>query len=331
MRRLRCAFVVSLVAVAAAVACGDPLPDDAGAPVPPRDSGADTSSAGGGGPTSDAGLDADPARPLCAHDKPFLTVVPISELDTPAHEVAPHLTDDELDIIFQSRREDGGEPKFYVAHRATRTAPFDAPELFPIYAFNDNDPAYSGDGLSLYFAATRGAPTFDLWVVERATRMGNWGTPFKFDGLDTTDNEFHPAFRAGGLWYTRLENSASRSIWFSKATQGAFAPGTKVGGLDDPDVDDELPTPSADGLSIYFASKRKSAETNIWFARRDRTNDSFAEPVRVDELNSDRRTDSPSWLSPDGCRLYFVRDTAADGDADAGANLDIYVAEKPAN
>jgi hypothetical protein len=324
MRLLRSMSIAASVVAGVALACGETLPNEVDTPTPTRDSGveAEADSTAGG----DATVDAAPP-PKCDHLKPFNQAVPIGELNSPAQDTSPHLTDDELRIVFQTRREDGGAPKFYVAERESRTEPFKTPEPFPLYELGDTDPVYSGDGLALYFAASRGAADYNLWSTERLTLGGNWSIPKQVNGLASTDNEFQPFFRAGGLWYTRLENSPTRSIWFSKNTSGAFAMGTKVAELDAPDVDDELPTPSADGLSLYFASKRGIGETNIWFARREKTSDPFASAVAVQELNTSE-IDVPSWLSVDGCRLYLVRGSTSDAGV---VELDLYVAEKPAN
>jgi hypothetical protein len=328
MHRIRIVSLVSTALAATAFACGETLTSEVDTPAPTRDSGADSVVVEDArADAADATIDA-PAIPSCDLDRPFGQPIPLPELSSSAEEASPHLTDDELEIVFQSRRpEGGGLPRFYVAHRTSRSAPFDTPQQFPIYQEGDTDPVYSGNGLSLYFSSTvrAGSQSYDIWATERSSLAGNWGVPFRQIGLSTTDPEFQPSLRAGGLWYTRLANASDRSIWFAKLTNGAFEAGNKVLGLDQDGVDDELPTPSADGLSIYFASRRKSAsDLDIWFARRSNKDEEFAAPIAVAELNTSA-DDVPSWLSIDGCRLYFVRPVLRDGAID----LDIHFAEKP--
>lgn len=332
MSRGRATTIVMIASFTAAIAiaCGDTLGTDDELPAPSRDGGVDVVVEDGRSHDDVAEVDVTKPPVACNLDLPFGNPTPIAELASDAAETSPHLTDDELDIVFQSRRGAAGAlPSFYVAHRASRTAAFDTPQPFPIYQEGDTDPVYSGDGLSLYFSTDKrlDSQSYDLWVTERTSLAGIWGVPFRVLGTSTTDPEFHPFARAGGLFYTRLQQASDRSIWFAQRTNGAFNAGIKVDGLDEPGVDDETPTPSADGLSIYFASRRMTAgDLDIWFARRTKIDEAFASPTRVVELSTPE-DDSPGWISPDGCRLYLVRSSIKDG----GSDLDIYVAEKPLN
>jgi len=49
------------------------------------------------------------------------------------------------------------------------------------------------------------------------------------------------------------------------------------------------------------------APADMYEARRNSTNENFANARPVSTLNTDAREDA-AWLSPDGCRLYFSRD-----------------------
>jgi Tol biopolymer transport system component len=283
---------------------------------------------------SDASLDASPAivdaadaePPKCDHQRAFDTPKELENINSADNDVTPTLTADELTIVFASRRNDAGDAKFYVAQRTTRTVPFDPPGLFGFYEPGDTDPMFSEDGLRLYFTSffRGGTPEdSDIWVTERSSPNGIFGAAFAVPGPNTADVEFHPFPRAGGLWFGSIRKAGSRAIYFSPLGGGAFGPAVKVDGLDDEAVDDEQPVPSADGLSIFFASKRvPEKRSDIYFARRNATNEPFANPVAVTELNTPY-IDAPSWLSPDGCRLYFVRGDENDKD------VQILVAEKP--
>jgi len=84
-------------------------------------------------------------------------------------------------------------------------------------------------------------------------------------------------------------------------------------------------TATADDLTLYFSSNRPLQPTgalnaNIYVATRRTASERFGAPRPVDELN-DKSYDVVSWVSPDGCRLYFAS-------ARTGSNR-IYVAAKP--
>jgi hypothetical protein len=85
---------------------------------------------------------------------------------------------------------------------------------------------------------------------------------------------------------------------------------------------------TADGTTLYFASNRGHdggyGRTDIYVARRMAADGPFGEPALVSEVNAAGSANRTSWVSPDGCRLYFASDRASPG------SEDIYVAEKPA-
>ena len=76
---------------------------------------------------------------------------------------------------------------------------------------------------------------------------------------------------------------------------------------------------------MYFASTRTSGRggEDIWVARRTSMNDRFGDPATVGELDTSN-DEVPSFLSADGCRLYFGS-TRPGGLGDS----DMYVAAKP--
>src|SRR5262245_66362 len=67
--------------------------------------------------------------------------------------------------------------------------------------FNDQHPALSKDGLSLYLTSNRpgGSGGDDLWVSQRATVDAPWGLPQNLGAiLNTTALDFAPAFSRDG-------------------------------------------------------------------------------------------------------------------------------------
>jgi hypothetical protein len=63
---------------------------------------------------------------------------------------------------------------------------------------------------------------------------------------------------------------------------------------------------SRDGLTIYFASSRGLKRgSRIWVARRAKDVEPFGSPEPIAELEP-ASDDAPTWLSPDGCTLWFT-------------------------
>lgn len=327
--RRRTTVAVALALVATFVACGD---DDAGTSPGTnvgRDAGAGDAAAGGDafggddGSTSDAGFDAGPACDLGA---PFGNPTAIDSLDTPENaELWPRLTADELVIVFGTKRPPG-EFGLHIATRASRTSPFGAPKYLDAVnappAF-DADPMISADGLELYFQSMRNG-TSDIFVATRATTTAEFSSPTPVAALNTGGNEYQPFFAATRKTFYVVREIGGRSQIFSAAvtngTYGDAAPVTELAS----NANEWLPTPSADGLTIYFASNRAAVGTkgdyDIWVAKRATTSAPFDAPIVVNELSSPQ-ADAPGFVSPDGCRLYFHS-------MRGGTAGDIYVAEK---
>jgi hypothetical protein len=70
--------------------------------------------------------------------------------------------------------------------------------------------------------------------------------------------------------------------------------------------DEERPSLTRDGLTLFFSSDRPGGEGNrdIWMATRDAVGDPFDGPINVSELNSPGTEQGPE-ISSDGLRLYF--------------------------
>jgi hypothetical protein len=76
---------------------------------------------------------------------------------------------------------------------------------------------------------------------------------------------------------------------------------------------DAFPVVSADEKTLYFASNRTldnsvQLRTDTWVARRSDAQADFGVPEPVSELNTPDTNTLPSWISPDGCRIYIHRD-----------------------
>lgn len=83
-----------------------------------------------------------------------------------------------------------------------------------------------------------------------------------------------------------------------------------------------------DMLRAYFSSNRAGSQNyDVFTATRATKTDPWSGIVKVPEL-SGPGAQYPSWVSPDGCRLYI---TTSQPDGANAAVYDIVVAERPAN
>ena len=77
------------------------------------------------------------------------------------------------------------------------------------------------------------------------------------------------------------------------------------------------PAITPDELTIYYMR-----DEEIFISRRSTVVDRFSVPALVAELNTVNK-ERPSWISPDGCTLFF------DSDRDGGeGNFDVYMATR---
>jgi hypothetical protein len=97
---------------------------------------------------------------------PWATPALLGSINTASNESDPCLSSDRLTLYFDSNR--AGTADLYIAHRASVTAPFDAP--VPITeidtASGESDPWVSPDGRHLFFTSDRGGSSA-LWESSR--------------------------------------------------------------------------------------------------------------------------------------------------------------------
>jgi hypothetical protein len=145
--------------------------------------------------------------------------------------------------------------------------------------YNDQHPALSKDGLSLYFTSNRpgdfGAD--DLWVSQRASVDDPWGPPQNLGLIINTDAvEFAPAFSRDGHWLffhsDRPGGFGGADIWASyrEQTQDDFdwQPPINLGPGVNSAYDDAGPTFFQDDdtglITLYFTSLNRPEGLGDW-------------------------------------------------------------------
>ena len=285
-------------ALAAALLAACTIMNDRHLPSPPRDAG---------------GRDADLAG-KCDPSAPFIHIDPIRELNDPSDQNLPRLSRDELTIYYFGENEADGGAHIHQARRPAIDQPFGAPTIL----FGDipgaTDPSLSANQLRLYFSIGDVGPNpkFGLALAERPTA----------DAAFTTSRVLVPTGGSAAVAMAALlepPGAAPRllvSLGGANDSDLASAPVDSAGGVgafqsisELNSKDDEYdPTPSADGLTLYFSSDRDQSigQTRIFVSHRSSVTATWDPPTWVHEIA--QPADGylgVGFLSTDYCRLYF--------------------------
>jgi hypothetical protein len=255
-------------------------------------------------------------RAACNPDADFTSLAPVPGLGDVVVQSA-QLSHDEQTIVF-SRKTENRVGDLYIAHRERADDPFgDARALDEVNtALDEFSASISDDLLTLYFdRADHGADDsqYTIYEATRATADDPFAapTPLALDS-DPTVSNFEPFITPYGMYFgSRPPNGFARL--FTAAGGGVqFASRQPLTSLEtvNGQIAYENPVVSADGLTIYFSAPPDgSLARDVWIAHRDSVGASFAPPRLVASVNTPA-VETPSWISPDGCRLYFVTDRA---------------------
>src|SRR5262249_32587495 len=172
-------------------------------------------------------------------------------------------------------------PEFHLAAQPRYSDWSQPVNLGPVInsAFNDQHPALSKDGLSLYISSNRpgGYGADDLWVSHRASVDDAWEPPQNLGPvINTAAVEFSPAFSRDGHWLffhsTRPGGYGGVDIWASHRVDihddSAWEPPVNLGSGVNSAFDDAGPTLFEDeqtGITaLYFTSLNRPVGLGDW-------------------------------------------------------------------
>ncbi len=178
-------------------------------------------------------------------------------------------------------------------------------------------PWISSDGLRLYYTYEVGS-VFRLMVSQRAAGDALWPQGTEISELNRLDSRLHTArltvdeltiFFAGP---DQQGGGAEYDIWMAtRADRNApFDEPVNATWLNSP-ANDQHAAPSADGLSLYFASKR-SGHYQLFRSTRESRSAAFGPPVHMTLFDTPNGYSIFPYLSPDGTEFYFMRQTGED-------------------
>jgi Tol biopolymer transport system component len=183
----------------------------------------------------------------------------------------------------------------------------------------DGGPSISADGLSLFFTSERpgGSGGGDLWVTKRKRMIDPFTTPENLGaGSNSPANEFAPSISADGLSVffdsDRPGGLGLSDVWVAAraATSESFGKPRNLGAGVNSSASDGLPSISADGLSLYFCSRRPggSGDMDIWVANRTRKSEEFSGAENLGpDINGPHYDGEPN-ISADALFLFFSSD-----------------------
>ena len=274
--------------------------------------------------------DAPPLPPECDVRNEFGEPEIVPSLSTTEDEGSARFSDDELTVYIDAQRGTSSTPwSILTATRASRDLPFPTPiEVVGVQSTDfQYSPTVRADGLGILFERnTSSDGATRLYGATRAKKTDSFGMPFLLANVNSGDYTAQPFSRgdATEIWYVNAQQSHPA---INLATRGPGGYTTEVvANVNDATFRQGAPVISADGLALYFASDKPisgSTDLNIWVTTRPSKSAPFVTPVPVTVLNTPQ-IDKPSWISPDGCRLYLAS-TRPNG----VGKQDIYVAKRP--
>ena len=220
-------------------------------------------------------------------------------VNSTAGEFSPSISANGLELYFTSNRAGGsGAWDLWVTTRATIDDPWVTPvNLGPTVNSSSGDEglSISADGLSFFFESPRpgGYGGVDIWVTRRATTDEDWGTPVNLGStVNSAASEDEPCISHDGLELYFSDYGAPRpgglgdtDIWVTtrSTTNDPWVKPVNLGPTFNTSHHDGGPSISADGLTLFFASRRPGGYGNadLWVTRRKTRGDPWGTPVNL--------------------------------------------------
>lgn len=177
----------------------------------------------------------------------------------------------------------------------------------------DSYPAITPDGQYLTFSSSRnGASSIYVAVAQNAS----FDAPMIIELPSSMDaNEPYVLGDSQTLYFSQTPDEAIDS-WDLARSSGPppmfGSTSSALAGIDDAHATNEFaPVASDDELELFFASDRQQPggdglDLDIYAATRRTTGDVWSAVTRIDALSTAGTIDWPLWLSPDGCKLYYI-------------------------
>lgn len=198
----------------------------------------------------------------------------------------------------------------------------------------DGSPTVSADETELLFTSARHPSALrgqqDIFVSRRSDKNAPWGRPMNAGAMinDPLGDDFSVRLSNDGkaLYYASNRSggfgNGDMYVAMRASLQAPWGRAENLGPRLNTDAFEAFPTPSADGLTLFFnrSTTFDSQDSDIWVSTRAHAGDEWNAPQRVPgAINSERAEFSPA-LSPDGNKLYFA--------SERGGSVELWVATR---
>lgn len=177
--------------------------------------------------------------------------------------------------------------------------------------YGTQGPILTDDGKTIYFT-TGITSTYAAWTATRASTsvdfQSNAAAPLAAPINDAGTENF-PVWVTpdGGTLYFCSNRAGTRDIWTAHNTGTGFAPPTPLSAV------------NTSGSEVFIVLSGDELQavltrgTKLYYTKRATTADGFGTPAEITELTAFASPLAASWLSPDGCTVYFDAPTDAGG------------------
>ena len=246
-----------------------------------------------------------------------------SIINSPLNDIGASISSDGLSLIF-GRGEIPGYGDFCMAKRSSKDAAWDVPTSYgptsepdlnlPV---NDVTSWWTADGLEMPcgYKTSGGYGGLDLWMHKRESVDDKWGAAENLGPVvNGAGDERKPTISRDGLelYFDAYDRSGGHGNWDLWVTRRPTrdAPWQKpenLGGKVNSDALDARPCLSADGLMLFFDSKRLGGygEADLYVTRRKTLSDPWEEAMNLGPLVNTPAYEEIAYISADCSTLYF--------------------------
>jgi hypothetical protein len=263
-------------------------------------------------------------RGPCDPGSSFVHLAPVAGLGSELGEQSAQLSRDELTIVFSrvtiAGTQDAPVPRrgdLYIAHRNHLGDAFqDAVALDELNTeLDERTASLSDDKQTLYFDRQGPSQRYQIFAATRSAPGEPFGAPTLIVLRDQASSDIEPFITPSALFFASRSNDGSASLFTADPSGTSFAATRQLTSLEvlPAPTAYEHPVVSSDGLTIYFSAPPNSAAPrDIWRASRSDPEQPFGSVRAVAELNT-LSAENPTWISGDGCRLYFMTNRTGQG------------------